>query len=422
MPDSSPDCLGSERVNGERLLHRIAELSRIGGTGDGGVTRLAYSEDDVRARSAVSDWLAASGIRSRVDPAGNLIARVPGTNGSRNRALATGSHLDTVVRGGRLDGAYGVMASLEVMIRIVESGTPLRHDLSLVVFSNEEGANGTPGMVGSQIVAGIPVDVDRNDHGGVPLRERLADIGGDATALGGAAWAEDEVAAFVEIHIEQGPVLEGARADIGVVTSITGRSNLDIEITGHQQHAGTTPMAGRCDALVVASRLIAAVDALAREGAVRVATTGRITCVPNVWNVVPGSVRLTVDLRDEDQARIDAGTARIRTLAEDLGAASGAVIAVRQGPRVPPVAMDTELAECIAAAAGQLALPALSMPSGAGHDAQLIARVAPTAMIFVPSIAGVSHAPQEDSHDHHLVAGANVLLGSLRAMDERLKE
>ncbi|MFL4901894.1 Zn-dependent hydrolase [Streptomyces sp. MMS24-I2-30] len=420
MPKASSNNLAAERVNSERLLRRIEELAKFGATGDGGVTRLAYSEDDIRARSAVADWLAEAGIPSRVDAAGNLIARLAGRGGSR-RVLATGSHLDTVVQGGRFDGAYGVMASLEAMIRIAESGTPLWYDVSLVVFSNEEGANGTPGMVGSHIVSGVPVDVDQLDHTGVPLWRRLADVGGDASALDEAVWADDSVAAFVEMHIEQGPVLEDEGADIGVVTSITGRSNLVVEITGQQQHAGTTPMTNRCDALVVAARLIGEVDALAQKGAVRVATTGRITCSPNVWNVVPGSVHLTVDLRDEDRSRITAATAHIRRLAGDLSATTGAVVDVRQGPEVLPVAMDAELADCISDAAGQLSLPSLRMPSGAGHDAQLVARTAPTAMIFVPSIGGVSHAPQENSHDHHLTQGADVLLRALRLIDERLK-
>ncbi|WP_234531515.1 Zn-dependent hydrolase [Streptomyces shenzhenensis] len=419
MLKTSTNGFASDVIDGERLLHRLRELAHIGATGDGGVTRLAYSDDDIRARSLVAEWLAEAGVKSRVDPAGNLIAHVVGRGDSRG-ALATGSHLDTVVRGGRFDGAYGVVASLEAMVHIVESKTPLWHDLVLVVFSNEEGANGTPGMVGSQVLCGFPVDVDQVDRAGVPLWKRIEDVGGDATALSEAVWAEDSIAAFVEAHIEQGPVLETERADIGVVTSITGRSNLDIRITGEQQHAGTTPMTDRCDALVIAARVIGEVSTLAREGVVRVATTGHITCSPNVWNVIPGLVNLTVDLRDEDDNRIAEATSRIHCLANELSTTTGASIDVRQGPQVPAVPMDHQLADCVSIAADQLALPSLHMPSGAGHDAQLIARIAPTTMIFVPSIGGVSHTPQEDSHDHHLVAGANVLLRSLRLMDQRV--
>lgn len=411
-PNRLPD-----HVDGARLLDRLATLGAIGATADGGVTRLAYSDDDLRARDEVAGWLASAGVAHRVDAGGNLLARVEGT-ANLPGAITTGSHLDTVTRGGRLDGAYGVVAAVEVIATAAAS--PLRHDVQLVAFSNEEGARGTPGMVGSHAVAGVPLDLDARDDDGVALSDRLRFVGGDPAALATARWPADEVAAFVELHIEQAQTLESSAMDIGVVTAISGRITLDVAITGRQQHAGTTVMAARADALVPAAALIVAVDAYANAGNVRVATVGRITASPNMWNVVPGSVELTVDLRDADHERLHAAVSFVRAEAERLCSPTGCVVEVRNSSAVPPTPMSDGVAECIAVAAEQLKLRWQRTVSGAGHDAQLVARVAPTAMCFVPSRGGLSHTPDEHTSDHHLVNGANVLLRTVHLLDERL--
>lgn len=410
---------GRGTVDELRVLARIDELAAIGATRDGGVTRLAYSEEDMRAYALVREWLAQAEIDSAIDAAGNLLACVRGSDPSLG-SIALGSHLDTVVHGGRLDGAYGVVAAVEAVVQVAAGLLPPRHDITLMVFRNEEGANGTPGMVGSHAIAGNAVDTALLDYTGVSLHEQLTAVGGAPERLEHARWNRGDLAAFLELHIEQGPTLEEAAVDIGIVTCITGRVNLAVTVTGRQQHAGTTPMALRCDALVVAARLIGAVDELARTGAVRVATTGRICCSPNVWNVIPGDVRLVVDLRDESADRLDRAQEQVRRLARVIAGESGASIDVDDGPRVEPVSMDENLGAYVAMAADQLSLTHLSMPSGAGHDAQLLAQIAPTVLFFVPSVGGISHAPEEASSDHHLVAGAALVLQTLGLLDSSL--
>lgn len=403
-------------VDGRRLLDRLAALARIGGLPGGGVTRLAYSPEDVRARELVAGWMAEAGLQPSVDPAGNLLGRRPG--GGARGLLAIGSHLDSVVEAGPLDGAYGVVAAVEVADALTRAGVRLRHDLVVVAFSNEEGARGTPGMVGSQAIAGLLTDADlaAPDAEGVPLGERIAASGGDPGRIAAAAWREP-LAAFLELHIEQGPVLDAAPAVVGVVTGVTGRANVDVHVTGVANHAGTTPMRARRDALVAAAELVLAVQRLGRDGHVRVATAGQISAAPGVWNVVPGAATLTVDIRDADDARVDRAIELLREAAAGVAARTGTRIEVRRGPSVPAVPTDPRLAGAVAAAADALGLPRLNLPSGAGHDAQVMARLGPVGMAFVPSVAGVSHSPRERTRPEHLVAGANVLLNALLTAD-----
>ena len=420
-------------IDGDRLVRRLAELAAVGAAPGGGVTRLAYSPADVEGRALVAGWLREAGLEVSVDAAGNLLGRLPGTAGlpgaAGRRALGTGSHLDSVVAAGPLDGAYGVVGAGEVAAALARGGG-LAHDLLVVGFSNEEGARGTPGMAGSLAVVGAlaPERLAVPDDEGVPLARRLGDAGGDPDRLADAVWAPGSLAGWIELHVEQGPVLHARDLRIGVVTAITGRVTLDVVVTGAANHAGSTPMDLRRDAAVAAAHVVLAVHDLAapRTGAaaggpaVRVATTGVVRTEPGVRNVVAGSAVVGVDLRDESDARIDAALARLEARCAEIGASTGTQVRIVPGSRVAAVAMDPALAGCVARAADDLGLSRLDLPSGAGHDTQVLAAVTPVAMVFVPSIDGVSHAPQERTEPADLVAGARTLLRALRHADALL--
>ena len=285
----------------------------------------------------------------------------------------------------------------------------------MVAFSNEEGARGTPGMVGSAAIAGRAPDLSTVDDEGWTLADRIGAAGGDPSRLADAAWPP--LAGFLELHVEQGPVLAEAGSAIGVVTGVTARLTLDVAVGGRAQHAGTTPMPARRDAAVAAAMVVLAVRDLATGGTVRAATAGRVEVAPGVRNVVPGRALVGVDLRDTDDAALDAAVRHLRTAAAEVAAATGTDVAVTVRSRVPAVPTDPALAGCVASAADRLGLSRLALPSGAGHDAQVIAALGPVAMAFVPSIGGISHAPDERTADADLVAGADVLLHALLDAD-----
>jgi N-carbamoyl-L-amino-acid hydrolase len=407
-------------VDGHRLLARLARLAEITATPGDGVTRLAYSPEDVAARELIAGWMREAGLTTEVDAAGNLIGRRPGTAGLRG-VLATGSHQDTVVAAGPLDGAYGVVAAVEVADALRDNA--LRHDLAVIAFSNEEGARGTPGMVGSlaitgQLTAAQLADADDED---VPLADRITAGGGDPARIGTAAWPAGSLAGFVELHIEQGPVLDAADVPIGVVSGITGRATVDVLITGVANHAGSTPMAARRDAAIAAARIVLAVAELAGPGGVRVATAGALRVSPGVRNVVPGSATVGIDIRDLDDALVVGAVARLRASAAVIAAQTDTEIAVLPRSSVPAVPADPRLAACVRAGADGLGLAHLELPSGAGHDAQVMATIGPMAMVFTPSIAGISHASGESTAPHHLVAGADVLRDALLLADKEIQ-
>ncbi|MFY1671405.1 Zn-dependent hydrolase [Plantactinospora sp. WMMB334] len=401
-------------IDGARLLDRIERFAAIGRNATGGLDRVAFGDDDLRARAEFLREAAAAGLAGSVDAAGNiLVRRPPGLARPDLPALLVGSHLDTVVNGGRLDGAYGVLVALEILQTVVEHGVELSYEPVAVVFANEEGARFPQPFWGSRALAGHldELPAEPCDHDGAPLRGPLARAGGDLDRLATAAWPPGSVAAYLELHVEQGPVLEAGGERIGVVSDITGRTLLIAVVRGGAGHAGTTPMDLRCDPLAAACRMVLAIESLSREQRLcRVSTVGRLDVRPNSPNTIARDVTLTIDLRDGDPARLAGAEQAARDLVASIAAERGAEAEVSVGTRSGPAHADAGLMAAIAESAAELGHAHRTMPSGAGHDAQIISSIAPFGMIFVPSVGGVSHVPEEDTADADLIAGAEVLL------------
>jgi len=401
------------RITAERLLAHIDQLRAVGATPNGGVSRLAFSQEDIKGREFVAALMREAGLDVTVDAAANLIGTRPGRRPDTG-ALVLGSHLDTVPDGGAYDGAYGVLAAVEVAHALHEVHIELDRALTVVAFSNEEGTTGTPAMFGSRAIAGClqPGETDLPAQGSDRTLGQLLDVaGGDSKRITEAAWAPDTVASYLELHIEQGPVLLHSQTDIGVVQGISGRLTAKVTVRGEANHAGTTPMSARRDALLAAAELVVAVPWLtAPQGPVRVATVGDCSVQPGAWNVVPGEARLIV-LRDISEDALVAGLDLLSQRAARIAERTGVGIEVTEVQRVCPALCDTRLQATVDRVAQGRGHSRTALPSGAGHDAQWMARIAPIGMIFVPSLAGASHVPYERTAPHDLANGADVLLG-----------
>lgn len=412
-------------IDRSRLLDRIEELSTIGRDDSGrdgsrgGVTRLGWTKELVRAVERVRTWAADAGCAARVDGAGNLIMELPGRCPGLP-PLVTGSHLDSVVSAGALDGAYGVVAGAEVLAALHDAGTGFRHPLRVVAYANEEGVV-APAFTGSRAIAGEFDDDELEWQGpdGLRLAARLANAGCDLAGPQAARWTAP-VAASVELHIEQGPVLDSAGVPVGVVTAITGQRRGVITVTGEANHAGTTPMATRHDALVAAAGVVLAVRGLALDGPAEVATVGRLSVSPGVPNVVPGRVDLSYDLRAADDGRITAAMARLHEEIGPIESATGTTIEIEDLVTTPAASTSADLRKTIIATATALGMSHREMVSGAGHDSTYMARLGPMAMIFVPSKGGVSHNAAEATDPGLLAGGAALLLATLQRLDTEL--
>ena len=405
------------RINGERLLADLATLARIGGTEAGGVSRPAYGDFDIAARAAVREMMTAAGLTPRVDAAGNTFARRAGRQSDRP-PIIIGSHTDTVPDGGRFDGALGVMAALEVARTIAEREVPMRHPLEVVDFQNEEG-----GLIGSKIVAGRFTDdaLDLVTTSGRTIANGITLLGGNPARLDDARLAPGSIAGYLELHIEQGRVLERAGADIGVVEGLVGIRYWEVTFDGVASHAGTTPMADRHDALLAAARFVHAVHAMVTSIPGRhVGTVGRLRVFPGGANVIPGKVVLTLELRDLDPAVIEALFARIEPEGRRIANATGTKVSFEATLTNAPSPTDGRVRDAVTHAARDLGLRPHAMVSGAGHDAQNMAGIGPSGMLFVPSVNGISHSPAELTEDHDIVNGANALLGAVLRMDATL--
>jgi beta-ureidopropionase / N-carbamoyl-L-amino-acid hydrolase len=404
------------RVDGARLNRRLAELARFGRNELGGVTRVAYGDEDVAARAWVMDRLREARVDVRIDAAGNIIGRRAGAEPALP-PLMTGSHIDSVPEGGAYDGCVGSMAALEVAATLTDRDIALRHPLEVVIFQNEEN-----GKVGSRAMEGEdPASyMELGTHSGKTVREGIRFIGGDPDRIAEARREPGSIAAFVELHIEQGAVLEAAGVRIGVVEGIVGIKRWLVDVEGFANHAGTTPMDQRRDALLAAARYVDAVHRTARALPGRhVATVGRLDAQPGAPNVIAGRAELTLEIRDLDLDRVDRLHEDIRAAAETIAADTGTRFSEREIYLTLPAVADAGVQQLIEDAADGLDLSTMRLPSGAGHDAQEIARVAPMGMIFVPSRGGISHSAEEYSAPEDIAAGADVLLHTILALDRR---
>jgi N-carbamoyl-L-amino-acid hydrolase len=403
------------RADEARLEGRIRELAQSGANPEGGVSRVAFSAADVAGRRYIRTLMEDAGLEVRVDTAGNLIGHRPGTE-PRLPVIMTGSHIDSVPHGGNYDGDVGVLGALEAVALLQAQGIQTRHPLEVVVFTDEEG-----GTVGSQAMAGRfgSSALDMVSHSGLTIRDGIRAVGGDPDRLHEARRAPGSVLAFVELHIEQGAVLDEAGVDIGVVEGIVGIRWWDVTIDGTANHAGTTPMNRRKDALVTAAELALAVNRIASTTAgTQVATVGRIHAEPGAPNVIPGRVVMSLEIRDLDAAKITYVFRDIEAEAKRIATARGTQVRFDEvDVSLEPAPTDERLRRVIERAASSLGLSHRRMPSGAGHDAQEMAHVAPMAMVFVPSQGGISHAPGEHTTAADMANGADVLLRTLLAID-----
>lgn len=407
------------RVDGERLRATLEGLSRFdrpeGGTFADGVSRTAYSEADVAGRAYVMGLMRDAGLNPVIDPAGNIIGRRAGTEKGA-KPIIIGSHIDSVRAGGNFDGDVGSMGALEVLRTLDDRRIKTRHPVELAIWSNEEG-----GTVGSTAFAGRlgPGALDHVYYG-ITLREGLKRIGGDPERLAEAARPAGSIHAYLELHIEQGGILDAARIPIGVVDGIVSIDRFDVTITGFANHAGTTPMPGRRNALLATARLIEAVDAIVkREPGRQVGTVGQLAVFPNAPNVIPGRVEMTVELRDLSAEKVAALGEAVQARARAIAGETGTEISFHLTEHIEPALADARVQTHIEAAATALGLPFIHLPSGAGHDAQLLAKLGPMGMIFVPSIAGISHSPKELTPWTDCANGANVLPATLLAVDAK---
>jgi N-carbamoyl-L-amino-acid hydrolase len=398
------------RISFPRLRARMDALAEIGPTrgpnGEPGSARLALTDVDGEGRDLVVGWMRELGMGVTVDGIGNTVATWPPGG---ERPVLIGSHIDTVATGGRFDGTLGVLAGLEVAESVIDSGMALDHPLAVAFFTNEEGSRFAPDMMGSLVYAG-----------GLALDDALATVGIDGAVVGDElrriGWAGSAPCpgptphAYVELHIEQGPVLEAEGVPIGAVTGVQGISWTEVTLRGQSNHAGTTPMSRRRDAGWAAAAMAVAVRDLATRTDGLVGTVGRLQLRPNLVNVVAAEAVLTVDLRHTDALALSAAEASMAEACDSIARAENVDLTRRTLARFEPVDFDERVISTVEEVAAALGLASRRLPSGAGHDAQMLARRCPAGMVFVPSIGGVSHNPAELTADADLDAGANVLL------------
>ncbi len=406
---------GLLRVNSQRIEKRIMELAEFGQDPRGGISRVAFSEADIQGRAYIMTLMHEAGLEVRVDAAGNIIGRREGSNPGL-APVVSGSHTDSVPNGGKYDGALGVIAAIECAQVLKENGIVTRHPLEVIVFVDEEG-----GLVGSRAMIGMltPGALDVRSHSGKKVGEGIVALGGNLGRLADVIRKRGNIKAFIEIHIEQGSILYSRNIDVGIVEGIVGINWWTVDIEGFSNHAGTTPMDMRQDALLAAAHLIIAVNrVVTSEPGRQVGTVGRIQCEPGAPNVIPGHVVMSVELRDLSSEKIGALIKKIKQEAESIAEKTGTKIRFEGiDATAVPAPLDPQVQKYLVESAEELGLSSLVMPSGAGHDAQNMARIAPTGMIFVPSVGGISHSPQEFTRTEDMEKGANVLLQTILKID-----
>jgi N-carbamoyl-L-amino-acid hydrolase len=402
------------RVNGARIAKHLSELASFGKNAQGGVSRVAYSEADRQGREYVMGLMRAAKLDVSIDAAANLIGRRTGKN-QNLPPLLFGSHIDSVPEGGNYDGVVGSLGAIEVAQTLAESNVTTEHPLEVIIFQNEEG-----GLIGSRAIDGelTEQEMELVSRSGKTIREGISFLGGDPTKLAGVRRKRGDIAAYLELHIEQGGTLDTEKIKIGIVEGIVGINWWDVTIEGFANHAGTTRMDQRQDALLAAARFIEAVNRIVTsEPGRQVGTVGRIQALPGAPNVIPGRVVLSLELRDLDAAKINSLYQKILAESQKISAATKTKFDFKEINVNIPAPTDERIRGLIAESAKELGLTTRTLPSGAGHDAQDMARLGPVGMIFVPSVGGISHSPKEFSTPEDIANGANVLLHTLLKLD-----
>jgi beta-ureidopropionase / N-carbamoyl-L-amino-acid hydrolase len=404
------------RVNVQRLMSHLLSLASFGKNPEGGVSRVAYSDADKLGREYVLMLMKTAQLDATIDSAGNLIGRRNGSDKSL-KPLLIGSHIDSVPEGGNYDGVVGSLGAIEVAQTLAENSVTLRHPLEVVIFQNEEG-----GLIGSRAIDGelTEKELDLVSRSGKTIRDGINFIGGDTNKLSEVRRNKGDIAAYLELHIEQGGTLETENINIGIVEGIVGINWWDVTIEGFANHAGTTAMNNRQDALLAAAKFIEAVNRVVTSLPGRqVGTVGRINALPGAPNVIPGKVVLSLELRDLDAAKIKLLYDKIHAEAQAIANSSRTKFEFKEINVNIPAPTDPRIRGVISDAARELGLSTKLMPSGAGHDAQDMARLGPVGMIFVPSVGGISHSPKEFSRPSDIANGANVLLHTLLKLDQQ---
>ena len=405
------------RIDAARLQQSLEGLSVYGrpegGTFADGVSRVAYSDADVAGRKYAMELMRAAGLEPRIDTAGNIFGGRDGSDRSL-KPILFGSHIDSVPSGGNFDGDLGSLSAIEVARTLRERGVTTRHPLQIVIWSNEEALT-----MGSRAAAGDLQTADlARVYNGIPLADNLRKIGGDPARLAEARMAPGSIHCYLELHIEQGGTLDKAGIPIGVVEGIVSIDEYEVEIRGFVNHAGTTPMPERRNALLAAAKLIEAVqEIVTREPGRQVGTVGHLEVFPNARNVVPGKVKHSIELRDLSPEKIARLGDEIQNRAQEIAQQTKTDISMKKVEHDPPAVATPAVQSQIEAAAASLGLRTMRLPSGAGHDAQVIAKLGPMGMIFVPSVDGISHSPKELTRWPDCANGANVLLQTVLGMD-----
>ena len=404
----------SVRVNGVRIVEHLNGLSQFGKNPQGGVSRVAFSEADRQGREYVQGLMRSAGLEVKIDPAGNLVGRRAGSDPTL-KPLIMGSHIDSVPEGGNYDGDVGSLSAIEVAQTLAEQKLTTRHSLEVIIFADEEG-----GTIGSHALSGEITEKQLNlvSNSGKAIRDGIRFIGGDPDQLTSVRRKRGDIAAYLELHIEQGGILDTEKINIGVVEGIVGITQWEVKIEGFANHAGTTPMNQRRDAMLAGAKFIELVNHIVTSVLGRqVGTVGKLQAWPGAYNVIPGKVILGLELRDLDAGKVQMLYQRIRNEASEIARSTGTSFDFTETNNIVPAPTDERIRKLIDETARSLGLSTRWLPSGAGHDAQEIARLGPVGMIFVPSVGGISHSPKEFSRPEDIANGGNVLLHTLLKLD-----
>lgn len=402
------------KVNSARIVEHLTALSQFGKNPQGGVSRVAFSEADRQGREYVAGLMRAASLDVSIDAAGNIVGRRVGSD-STLKPLIMGSHIDSVPEGGNYDGDVGSLSAIEVAQTLAEHKLTTRHSLEVIIFADEEG-----GTIGSHSLSGEISDKQLSlvSASGKTIRDGIKFIGGDPDKLPSIRRKRGDIAAYLELHIEQGGILDNEKINIGVVEGIVGITQWEVKIEGFANHAGTTPMNQRRDAMLAAAKFIEAVNRIVTSVPGRqVGTVGKLQAWPGAYNVIPGKVILGLELRDLDAAKILMLYQKVRDETSEIARSTGTSFAFTETNSIVPAPTDERIRKLVDETAKSLGLSTRWLPSGAGHDAQEIARLGPVGMIFVPSVGGISHSPKEYSRPEDIANGANVLLHTLLKLD-----